>query len=204
MKKLIGYLVLLAVLALAGFVYYLKYPDVREWVDVNVPIVKKVAAPVIAQWDQRFPQPPAAAPADMAPDKTDAAAASPSPGQPAVAPQTSAPAPAVAGSTPAPVSDTVDIAQLSQSRNEWPKQVVLKKEVEFPAVLDGKVVGSVKAPAGTQALLIVIQAGKAGVEYQGGGAMVDIADTNLIEQVQSSRHAGNSPATLTSAPGIRP
>ncbi|MGB8356412.1 MAG: hypothetical protein WCD79_21115 [Chthoniobacteraceae bacterium] len=187
MKKLIGNLVLLAVLALAGFVYYLKYPDVRAWVDANVPIVKKVAAPVIAQWDQRFPQPPAAAPADVAPDKTDVAAASPSP---AVAPQTSAPSAAVAVSTPAPVSDTVDIAQLSQSRNEWPKQVVLKKEVEFPAVLDGKVVGSVKAPAGTQALLIVIQAGKAGVEYQGGGAMVDIADTNLIEQVQSNRHAG--------------
>jgi hypothetical protein len=59
----------------------------------------------------------------------------------------------------------------------------------FPAVLNGKVVGSIQAPAGTQGHLIVIKDGKAGVEYQGGGAMVQITDTDLIERVRASRQA---------------
>ena len=37
--------------------------------------------------------------------------------------------------------------------------------------------------------LIVIKDGKAGVEFQGGGAMVEIGDTDLIERVQANRHA---------------
>ena len=188
MNKLIGRLVLLAVLVLAAVVYYLKYPDVRTWVDTNAPAVKQAMLPVVAQWDAHFPPAvptPAAAP--PASDTATADATTPAP----AAPQTASPSTAAAiQGVPAPQSNVVDLAQLSQSRAEWPKTLTLKKDVEFPAVLDGKVVGSVKAPAGTQALLIVIKGNQAGVEYQGGGAMVDIADTDLIERVQSSRHAG--------------
>ena len=186
-KKLVGRLVLVASLLLAGFVYYLKYPDFRAWVDTNAPVVKQVTGPVVAQWDAHFSPAPVAAPAPVAePAKISAAAT------PEAAPQPAAtPLAAIAEATPQPQSDIVDVAQLSQSRNEWPKLVSLKKIVEFPAVLDGKVVGTIKAPAGTQAQLVMIQGGKAGLEYQGGGAMVDIADTDLIERVQSSRHASN-------------
>jgi len=197
MKKLIGRLVFLAVLVLAAFVYYLKYPDVRAWVDTNAPAVKQVLAPVVAQWDERFPSVPAPTPVAVASDTMNAAA-TPAP----AAPQPSAtPVAAVPPAAPAPQSNVVDVAQLSQSRNEWPKTVSLKKIVVFPAVLDGKVVGSVNAPAGTQVQLVEIKGDKAGVEYQGGGALVDIADTDLIEQVQSSRHAGNTPARSTNPMG---
>ena len=185
-KKLVGRLVLVASLVLAGFVYYLKYPDFRAWVDTNAPVVKQVTGPVVAQWDEHFSPAPAPAPVAETPAKISAAATPEAAPQPAATPLAT-----VAEATPQPRSDTVDLAQLSQSRNEWPKLVSLKKIVEFPAVMDGKVVGSIKAPAGTQAQLVVIQGNKAGVEYQGGGAMVDIVDTDLIEQVQSSRHLGS-------------
>jgi len=114
--------------------------------------------------------------------------------EPEIAPKPSAtPVAAIAETTPPPQlqpqNENVDVAQLSHTRNEWPKFLSLKKIVEFPAVLDGKVVGSVKAAAGTQAQLVMFQGDKVGLEYQGGGAMVEIADTDLIERVQSSRHA---------------
>jgi hypothetical protein len=110
----------------------------------------------------------------------------------AVTKPSATPIAAVVEMTPPPQNDNVDMAQLSQTRKEWPQLVSLKKIVEFPAVMDGKVVGKVKAPEGTQVQLVMIQGDKVGLEYQEGGAMVEIADTDLIELVQNSRHASNA------------
>ena len=100
--------------------------------------------------------------------------------------------------TPPPVDEMVGLVQLSLSRSEWPKTVVLKTAVVFPAVLNGKVVGSVKTAPGTQARLIMVQPGKISVEYRGGSVMVDAKETDLIEQVQANRHGhpGYVPATV--------
>lgn len=107
--------------------------------------------------------------------------------QPAVAEATPEPS-ATSSVAPTPVEATVDLAALSNTPNEWPKAVELKEAVEFPAVLNGKVVGKVKVPPGVHAHLLLVRGGKVGVEYQGGGAMVDVSETDLIEQVLAARH----------------
>ena len=169
---------------MCAYAYYLKFPAVREWVDAKLPVVKELNVKIVALWtrDNNPSQSPTPVP-ETAPQPVSAAVPAEVAAMPEATPQ-DAEKPAA---TPPP--DTVDVTQLSQSRAEWPKVVSLKRAVGFPAVLNGKVVGSVKTPAGTQAHLIVIKDDKAGVEYQGGGAMVEISDIDLIERVRASRQA---------------
>jgi len=170
LNKLFARTLLVASLLLAAYVYYLKYPTFHQWVDTNV--LKRTA-----QDQQSVSQPdssPTPAPVSVAKQ----------PEAPAAIPEA---APSVAAAAATPRSTTVDLAQLSQSRTEWPKTLTLKKETEFPAVMDGKVVGNVKVPEGTQVALVIIKDGKVGVEYNGGGTMVDAADTNLTEEVLAAR-----------------
>jgi len=84
--------------------------------------------------------------------------------------------PAPAAPTPVPV---FDLQKLARDPAHWPKKVALKKATEFPAVVNGKVVGNLIAPAGAEANLKMIRDGKVGVEYQGGGALVPLEDTDL-------------------------
>jgi len=186
-RKLIGKLFWGSVWVVAIFssfyVYYYKYPDVRAKVDARLPIAKEIHAGIVSALhleDAPSQAPIAAPPAPAQPGPTPDVAAAPA-ATPVATP--------AAVAVPQPAPDTVDVAQLTHSRAEWPKFVALKKVVEFPAVLDGKVVGKVQSPAGVQVQLILIQDGKAGVEFQGGGAMVEIRDTDLIERVRASRHA---------------
>lgn len=169
LNKLFARTLFLASLLLAAYVYYLKFPTFHAWVDAKL---KGQAPQVVSQPDQ--PATPAPA---IAPEQPAAAAI------PQATPSFAPVAPAAT-----PRSTTVDLAQLSQSKAEWPKTVVLKKETEFPAVMDGKIVGNVKVPEGTQVILVLIKDGKVGVEYNGGGAMVDAADTNLKEEVLAARN----------------
>ena len=186
-RKLIGKLFWGCVWAVAIFssfyVYYYKYPDVRARVDAKLPVAKEIHAGIVSALhldDTPSQAPVAAPPAPVQP--------APTPGVSAVPAATPAATPA-AVAVPQPTPDTVDLTQLVRSKAEWPKLVSLKKVVEFPAVMDGKVIGKVQSPVGAQVQLILIQDGKAGVEFQGGGAMVEIGDTDLIERVQASRHA---------------
>ena len=66
----------------------------------------------------------------------------------------------------------------------WPKKVKLRKTIEFPAVLNGKVVGKIQAPPGTEANLRKIKDQQLGVEFQGGGAWVPVSETDLMDQVR--------------------
>jgi len=65
----------------------------------------------------------------------------------------------------------------------WPKTLALKKPCEFPAVLDGKKVGTVTAPAGSQVELVDVKNGRLGVKYQGGGAWLLPDATDLKQRV---------------------
>ena len=65
----------------------------------------------------------------------------------------------------------------------WPKKVALKKATTFPAVVGGKVVGSLIAPVGAETNLKGIRDGKVGLEYQGGGAWVAVEETDLEARV---------------------
>lgn len=102
------------------------------------------------------------------------------------APWTSKPDVASVKATPTPVP-VFDLQKLSLDPSLWPKKVALKKEATFPAVVDGKVVGSVIAPAGVETNLKSIKDGKVGVEYQGGGAWLAVGDTDLESRVMGGR-----------------
>jgi hypothetical protein len=94
------------------------------------------------------------------------------------------------GDAPAPKSFTgpqgFDLAAFSAHPDSWPANIAIKTETVFPAVLNNKVVGSVRAPAGSQVHLMKVENGKLGVEYQGGGAWVKLEATDLVERVESN------------------
>ncbi len=70
--------------------------------------------------------------------------------------------------TPAPV---FDLQKLAREPARWPKKVALRKASTFPAVLNGKAIGSLVAPVGAEANLQAIRDGKVALVYQGGGAL---------------------------------
>lgn len=87
----------------------------------------------------------------------------------------------------------MEMSQLAANRSLWPKTVKLKRTTLFPAVLDGKRVGEISVPAGTEVKLLQVQPDKIGVAYSPdgrvanlGGAWLKTADTDLIDRV----HAG--------------
>jgi hypothetical protein len=98
-------------------------------------------------------------------------------------------APAGAGSRPAPAVPATprvfDLQQLARDPAHWPRKVTLKKPATFPAVVNGKVVGSLTAPIGAEANLKSIKDGKVGLEYQGGGAWLAVEDTDLAARVMA-------------------
>lgn len=76
-----------------------------------------------------------------------------------------------------------DLQELARDPAHWPQKISLKKPATFPAVVGGKVVGSLTAPVGAEANLKSIKDGKVGVEYQGGGAWLAVEDTDLAARV---------------------
>lgn len=89
---------------------------------------------------------------------------------------------AVVKATPTPVP-VFSLDKLAQDPSLWPKKISIKKEITFPAVVGGKVVGSLIAPVGSETNLKAIKDGKVGVEYQGGGAWLAVGDTDLEARV---------------------
>ena len=112
------------------------------------------------------------------------------PSQNASGSQTDAPWPnkpemAAVRATPTPVP-VFDLQKVTHDPSLWPKKVSLKKEASFPAVVGGKVVGSLVAPVGAEANVKSIKDGKVGVEYQGGGAWLAVEDTDLVARVMGT------------------
>lgn len=100
---------------------------------------------------------------------------------------TPAPAPTpVPEATPTPPLPPDPLAWLAEHRNYWPKEVVLSKEVEFPAVINGKVTGSVKARPGTRVQLALIETDAVGVVYMGGGARISASATDLPQRAEAA------------------
>ena len=78
---------------------------------------------------------------------------------------------------------TFTIATFEAHPESWPKTLALMKPSEFPAVLDGKKVGTVTAPAGAQVELVDVKNGRLGVKFQGGGAWLLPDATDLKQRV---------------------
>jgi hypothetical protein len=152
----------IALVLIAVFVYYAKYHWARAWVDERFPWVKENVG-------SRLPPLVITVGPDEQPiDANDSA--------PRDVPAT---APFISN------NGVVDLPKLAADPASWPKTVKLKKAREFPAVVDGKAVGKIQAPAGSETRLVAIQAGKLGVEFRGGGAWIAPDETDLSERMRN-------------------
>ncbi|HEY3900034.1 MAG TPA: hypothetical protein VGM54_15605 [Chthoniobacter sp.] len=163
----IGLPVSLLILAAA---YYTKVPSARAWIDAHTPLGKQLFG--------RFVSGPPEPTADNQAPPADPGSQS---GIPGVPPGSEIPAPPVPPPVQQPI--TYDLQTLAQDHSLWPRQVRIRKATEFPAVVDGKKVGSLVAPSGTEVNLLAIREGKLGLEYKGGGAWLPVEDTDLGTRV---------------------
>jgi len=182
----------LSVVFLAA-VYYIKVPEVQKAVDSRTPVVHNLLGRFIAEsgtkvvilpgeQDPAFAKPmPAHVAAPVEAIATPAPVIAKAP-QPVAAPE--AQNTSVIASA-APVSAAADIQTIAGDRAKWPKKVVLTKAAMFPAVLNGKVVGTVVAPAGSEANVVQMKDDKVGLEFNGGGAWVRATETDLLVRVRS-------------------
>lgn len=105
------------------------------------------------------------------------------------------PAPALAASTPGSPKP-FDPADLASNPAAWPKTLRLKQAVEFPALFNSQVVGSVTAPMGTVVNLVNIQGDRITVDFQGGTQTISWKLTDLEEQM-----AKRNPGSAAPSPG---
>jgi hypothetical protein len=77
----------------------------------------------------------------------------------------------------------VDWAALSQTPGQWPKTVLMKEAVDFPAMLNGKVVGWIKVPRGSVAKVSAVHADGVTLDYQQTPHKVPVKVTDLEERV---------------------
>jgi hypothetical protein len=159
-------------LLLVAFAYYVKAPSFRDTVDTHFPWVKEHLA-------QFVPEPTVV----MIKDPAEPDLPRPNPNIPSTSSTDAAKNKPKASPTPPP-EEPLTMERFAANPALWPKKVKLRKMIEFPAVLNGKKVGTIKVPPGTQTNLIKVQNQQLGVEYQGGGAWVPIAETDLMDQVK--------------------
>ena len=154
---------------IAGFVYYAKYHWARTWVDERIPWVKENIG-------SRLPSLVIAVDANGNPiEESSAATGATNGGE-----STALTARYVSG------AGVIDLAAFAADRASWPKTVKLRKAREFPAVVDGKAVGKIEAPAGSEARLVAVQAGKLGLEFRGGGAWITPEETDLAMRLRGT------------------
>lgn len=175
-----------SLLILAG-AYYIKIPSAREYIDARTSLGHTLFGNLVhdsahSKTTAKSVTPPKSTP----PIKAEVTATATEPlgslhnNAPAFAESPGIPAPPEAIPRPAPV---FDLQALAGDPAHWPKKVTLKKEVIFPAVINGKVVGSVVAHPGEEANLRCIKDGKIGLEYKGGGVWLTAEDTDLASRV---------------------
>lgn len=187
----------LSVVFLAA-VYYIKVPEVQKAVDARTPLAHNLLGgfisdpkpkviiqhgeqdPTFAKSKPTQPAQPALPPKALA-TPAPSVAKVPEPVAPTVVPE---PAVAPPPSTPAPAA-TVDWQKMVSEKLKLPAKVVLTKPATFAAVLNGKIVGSLVAPAGSEANIVQVKGDKLGLEFNGGGGWVPAAETDLLARLGS-------------------
>ena len=192
-------LALVVSLLLLAVVAYYRFEPVRAAVDAKCPWIKEQLAQHGIQLEETSQTAPAAAPAKEAKGTSlmgDACPAAAKPGATASTQPTPTQPATTAASANLP-SNPADIAQIAADRSLWPKAVRIKKATEFPAVNQGKEIGKLSVPAGTEVKLITITADKVGVAYSPDGTMPNAGgkwllaeETDLLERVRIA-HAGH-------------
>jgi len=107
-------------------------------------------------------------------------------------PEVAPPKPIIVLATPPPQPTpprppVADRKALALNPTQWPRQVSLTQPQTFPALLNGKVIGSITVPAGTVVKLLAVQENALIVEYQGARHTVTTPATDLIDQVLAAR-----------------
>jgi hypothetical protein len=74
------------------------------------------------------------------------------------------------------------MARIASDHSLWPQSVRLKKTTVFPAVLDGKKVGELNVPAGTEVKVMQVNPDKVGVAYTPNGSMANAGGTWLLAE----------------------
>ena len=176
----------IAVILLA-MAYYINTPSFRDMVDARLPFVHQWMAPLARQPKVVMiddSQPDARRPSLEGSQRP----ATPKPEAPthSALPPSKPPTPSGHANS-SPADQESDLKSLFTDRSCWPKVVTLQRRVEFPAVANGKVIGKLTAPPGTIANLVVVKDGKLGVEYRGGGAWLDVKDTDALARLRSAR-----------------
>jgi hypothetical protein len=166
MKSAFWVLALLFSLVFLAAAYYVTTPSVRTAIDARAPWVHGVLNPYIRGSRE---------PARIAP-LVQAEAPEPA----VVPPASDVNVPPVGPLVEAAQPEAFDLKKLAGNRAAWPAKVALTKATDFPAVVNGKVVGSLTAPAGTEVELVTISGGKLGVEYRGGGAWLFVEETDVV------------------------
>ena len=111
----------------------------------------------------------------------------------AVVPATS-PAPATAvAPQPVAVEDSPEkiLTDLTKEKREWPQTVVCREALDFPARIDGQIIGSVKVPAGAPLKLMGVSMNQVTVGYplaNPSSKVIPAEKTNLIAEVIAKRH----------------
>jgi hypothetical protein len=82
---------------------------------------------------------------------------------------------------------------LARSREEWPRQVALKKHADFPVIINGTAAGSIDVPPASVVNLYAVNGERITVTFQGASHELAVADTDLIERVQANRRQGIIP-----------
>jgi len=114
---------------------------------------------------------------------------------------------ATATPTPEPTPEPKDaVAWLIENPERRPKTLVLRDAVDFPALYEGRVVGSVKVPAGSTVKLVDIRPDVVEVRFRDGTAEVSHDRTNLRELAEEEMAKPEpEPAPLiASAPSPKP
>ena len=162
---------------------YVRRPDFRSFVDAKFAWVKENAGKYAPRLGGNPVETPAATPepgSDSAQPPRPSAA-----GEPGVSAPLPEPKPGVFSEAGKPA---FDLQRVCADPTLWPKTVVLKRNVYFPAVLDGKTIGTLRAPKGSEARLVTIRSGKLGLEYRGGGAWLDPGGTDFEERARLAFH----------------
>jgi len=70
-------------------------------------------------------------------------------------------------------------------------EVKTKQPVEFPAVYEGKIIGSIKKPSGTSVQIVEVHPTNITVSFNGGSAVIPIESTDLLEVASSEMEKAN-------------
>ena len=98
-----------------------------------------------------------------------------------------------AKATPAPARPD-PIAWLVEHKDYWPKGVILRQPVEFPAVSKGRVVGSLVVPAGAEVKVLGITRQEVAADFMGGNRRVAIGATDLPARAEAALNKAEAAA----------